>query len=449
LTASTVFRPAQRPNPWLVAALLCAAIAAFAQAWLRDIAPAALSNLVPIAAVGLGYALAIRAKTGDCAPAPQPLIADENSATRAASTLPDDAAERGREIVSFDRGESDDGANVTQATASLDDGIETAAAWTAEDLAAFRTFADFASRQLQSVVATTENVVNSISSNMSDTDCRISKLIGFLRQCASEDEVGRAMKEIEAQIEGCRKLIEGFSERQREDALQGANQRAKVAAETAAVLKSLKGVDQIARMTTIMSLNVSIEAARTGAAGKGFMVIGREIRELAASTQALAAEVGERIEALLRAVNVDLENEGKRRELIEREAFEEVSRTLGAFSQNVYAIVRHERKVLDEVEHEEQGISDSILDAIGRLQFQDIIRQQLEQLEQTFVMVDGHMANLGAALAERRTPSLDESLWAKLEGQFETYHMEDQRVSHRAALGQPTKLATAPKIELF
>lgn len=438
MSVTTLLRPVRTPNLWRIALPLCAALAVFAEAWLRDNAPAALSNLALIVAVGLGYALAMRTQASNSAPAPQPVSVDKNSPT-----------EHAPETLSLQRGGDDQGANVPQATARYDDEIETAMAWTAEDLAAFATFADFAGRQLQSVAATTENVVNSISSNVSDADNRISKLLGFLRQSASQDEVGRTVKEIEAQIERCRNLIESFSARQREDALENAKQRAKVAAETEAVLKSLKGVDQIARTTTIMSLNVSIEAARAGAAGKGFMVIGREIRELAAATQTLAAEVGGGIEALQRAVTVDLENEAKRREIIEREAFEEVSRTLGAFSQNVGAIVRHERKALDEVEHEEQAISNSILDAIGRLQFQDIIRQQLEQVEKTLIMVDGHMAKLGAALTERRAPELEELLSARLESQLETYHMDDQRASHRAALGQPTKEATALKIELF
>jgi methyl-accepting chemotaxis protein len=69
---------------------------------------------------------------------------------------------------------------------------------------------------------------------------------------------------------------------------------------SAAIGNVVNLIAQIARQTTLLALNSTIEAARAGSAGRGFAVVATEVKALAVQTQSATEEITKKIDALQR-----------------------------------------------------------------------------------------------------------------------------------------------------
>ena len=61
--------------------------------------------------------------------------------------------------------------------------------------------------------------------------------------------------------------------------------------------RSLKAIDSVSAKTKLLALNATIEAARAGDLGKGFAVVANEVKELAAQTELVTAEIASQMKA--------------------------------------------------------------------------------------------------------------------------------------------------------
>lgn len=317
------------------------------------------------------------------------------------------------------------------------------------ELEGYPIFTEILNGQMRSVTDLSEAAAGSILTNLTSADAKFTALLDFIRQAGSSDRVSNVIAQIDSQMKVSREQLARFAERQREDSQSGLQQRSKIGEDTRRVLEVLEGVNGIARQTTMLSLNVSIEAARAGAAGKGFAVIAAEIRKLASEVQALSTDVQSRVETLMRTVTVELQERTDQRELEEREAIANISRSLDSLTDDLSTIVSHQRDVLQKVEAESAAVARPIMDIMGRIQFQDIVRQQLEQLQRMTAMVDDHIVSICAALADPRADLGDVSLVHKLEEMFGSYVMATQRESHSKALGRQAVREAGSLIEMF
>lgn len=75
-----------------------------------------------------------------------------------------------------------------------------------------------------------------------------------------------------------------------------------IAANGEAIISMTKTIDDIAMQTNILALNASIEAARAGAAGKGFSIVAEEVKNLAVKTTDAAKSITALAQAAVEAI---------------------------------------------------------------------------------------------------------------------------------------------------
>jgi len=435
-------RPRRSAIPIVTTVLGCAVAFAVADAALRPLLPHSLTPLLPLIGVVVGWFAARRRSRADReVPADVPASA-ATSPTTTVTISPQYPPPDGRSAspsVVIDK----------EVHESLAEPYVAAMDRIRKSLDGYAVFTEILQGQLRSVTGVSEAAAGSILANLTSVDDKFTALLRFIQEAGSSTEVASVITQIESQMRGCRELLTQFAERQQADAQIGVQQRSRIADDTSRVLEVLEGVNGIARQTSMLSINVSIEAARAGEAGKGFSVIAAEIRKLASEVQALSADVQSRVQALMRTVTVDLQDRVSQREQEERAGISVISQTLVSLTDNLTTIVSHQRDVLQKVEAESATVARPIMDIMGSIQFQDIIRQQLEHLARMAAVVDSHIASITERRDAPGAASDQNTLSSKLDEMYESYVMGEQREAHKIAMGQDIAPKVGSLIEMF
>jgi methyl-accepting chemotaxis protein len=108
------------------------------------------------------------------------------------------------------------------------------------------------------------------------------------------DKFTHSAQDIGAQVRDASKLADEAGAAAREASINVDRLRES----SAAIGNVVNLIAQIARQTTLLALNSTIEAARAGSAGRGFAVVATEVKALAVQTQQATEEIKKKIDAL-------------------------------------------------------------------------------------------------------------------------------------------------------
>ena len=251
------------------------------------------------------------------------------------------------------------------------------------------------------------------------------------------------MQQLSAESQEC---LNTFEAQQQAWNAQQSTKNAKVAQamhDVASLTPLVDMITGIAKQTHLLSFNAAIEAARAGDAGNGFKIVATEVRTLAQQTTEVAQRIEEGIAKVQAAVRSNSSGEGndvqqmvvsmqRIRSLLERNV--EQSAELAPYLQ----------QLSQGMDQGTASIRDQVVDTMGQMQFQDVLRQLLEQ-------VDSALEALAQrAVAWSQGDISQNKLVALLQEWEAGYVMLEQRLAHQSTGSRPAQSVGAPpSIELF
>ena len=210
-------------------------------------------------------------------------------------------------------------------------------------------------------------------------------------------------------------------------------------------------ISNIARQTNLLAINASIEAARAGPEGAGFKVVAAEVRRLSAQTDEAARQITDGISAVAVAIDTELVAANRLDADEGEEKLAELSHTIAEMSEKLAKIVPYLNNLSHDMQTGMTTVTSDIISALGHMQFQDVNRQLLEQVEVALDSLSDHAAALYAVVGQNAPPP-PQQLRDLMDRWASNYVMHEQRVAHNEALGRRTDnltgIAAVPSLAL-
>lgn len=307
----------------------------------------------------------------------------------------------------------------------------------------------------RNVIKDTEEASYAFVSNLNEIDGKIAELRAFIVGSqehavdlkAEVEKNGELIGQVKVAFENNKKLIDDLiTERRSFCAMATTMQN---------LDEKLSVIDEVAAKIKLLSLNASIEAARAGHAGAGFAVIAQEVRDLSnlvhRTTEVLAPLIGEArgaVEAVAR--NQSIES----RLRSELDLLNTMHAHLAAVARTDTELLSSNEELADHAERHGIEIEEAIRRALAALQFQDIVRQQLEGV---IASLDDINASIRAASAAGGQSGEGEGAGIEnlIDGLRERYVMSKQCAAHAMVVDadsgeiQGRQAHTGPAVELF
>ena len=310
--------------------------------------------------------------------------------------------------------------------------------------------------QLNTIIKETETAAYDIASRLQTIDSVVGELNGFVN--STTDESNEMIAGSEQRIQRNRELVSTLDQyiKDRITATETDRQRVtEVLAEAQSLGSLVQLIRGISSQTNLLALNAAIEAARAGEVGRGFAVVADEVRKLSAATDQAVTQINNGIQTVAQSIESHFQDKMSTDHVeAEREALQSFGTQLDDLGKSYMEVTDHEAQVLAKILDSSKRLADMFMDAMASVQFQDVTRQQVEQVSNALDRLDAHATLLAERLHKFEDPQYEfQPLSQHLAQMYDSYVMSSQRDSHNSALGNSGATTASgdggSKIELF
>jgi methyl-accepting chemotaxis protein len=323
----------------------------------------------------------------------------------------------------------------------------------ASDLGDLPTLTKLLNGQLHAITVETERSAYGIVERLQSIDEVINQLLSTVTLSAHE---GEAMIQSGKQSVGSNEdLIANLNHYIKERLAESDTSRNSIAivVEQAKSLASLVDlIKDISTQTNLLALNAAIEAARAGEMGRGFAVVADQVRKLSGETNTAVTKIQSGIGKVTKTIEeqflnkLDIGYVNKQKALLES-----FSNHLTHMGGNYQHLMKRDEELLAQLKETSQTLSSMFMDVLANIQFQDITRQQIEQVQNALTRLDNHVSQM-VEMMRNKNFSNAATIKGNIDQMFEGYVMDAQRDVHASSMGgnfQSNGATAVKKIELF
>ncbi|MGB4467889.1 MAG: methyl-accepting chemotaxis protein [Azovibrio sp.] len=327
----------------------------------------------------------------------------------------------------------------------------------AGELKSIHGFNEIIKAQLHAVTQETEKAAINITEKLLTIDAVVTELDQFVSSTSSESSA--LVQDSENRIAQNHATVEKMNhyiQQRMEETGQDQQRVAQVVQESRSLASLVQLIRSISNQTNLLALNAAIEASRAGEAGRGFAVVADEVRKLSSETEAAVNKMNSGIQSVIKRIEAQFQDKLSHSSLEKEQALlNDFSQQLAGLSHGYEALMRHEANVLATIQNNSSKLARMFMEAQASVQFQDVTRQQLEQVASALNDLDGHTSLLADRLLAFEDPDFTYTPIAQhLTAIYDRYVMEQQRQTHDDAMEHGASVkksdaAPSSRVELF